>query len=147
MPFQTILDTFHIQFFRSNFSPFQTIWIKGVFSIFTALYYRVFIWNLGKLIVYYSGLFSVIWAKTYDKICLCIGHFSRFIHNSNIVDTDRNIELFFTKSLEEKNEGNTLLKLLNSGSESCFHLYAYFFLSYGLILYLLKNDVLNFNLL
>ena len=78
---------------------------------------------------------------------VCIGHFSRFRHNTNILDASRYIELFLTKSLEEKTEGNTLLKLLNSGSESCFHLFAYFFLSYGLILYLLQTEVLNSNLL
>ena len=27
-------------------------------------YYRVFIWNLGKLTVYYRWLYSLIWAKT-----------------------------------------------------------------------------------
>ena len=53
--------------------------------------YRVFIWNLGILIAHYSGLFLVIWAKTYGIIFLCIGHFSTFRHNTNILDSSRKI--------------------------------------------------------
>ena len=45
--------------------------------------------------------------------------------------TFRNLELFLNKSLKEKNKGNTLLKLIHSGSESCFHFSAYFFFCMG----------------
>ena len=31
---------------------------------FNSIKYRVFIWNLGKLTVYYRWLYSLIWAKT-----------------------------------------------------------------------------------
>jgi hypothetical protein len=64
--------------------------------------YRVFIWNLGKLIVYYSRLFFGIWAKTYVNIFLCIG----ILVDSDtmkISDTSKNVELVLTKSLKEKN--------------------------------------------
>ena len=37
--------------------------------------YRVFNRNLGKLIAYLSGLFLVIWAETYGKSLVCVGHF------------------------------------------------------------------------
>ena len=50
--------------------------------------YRVFIWNLGKLTVYYRGLYSVIWAK----------HISIFRHNTNITDISGSNWLFSTLS-------------------------------------------------
>jgi hypothetical protein len=46
--------------------------------------YRVFIWNLGKLTVYYRGLCWIIWASTWGKSLEIIGHFSKFGHNTNI---------------------------------------------------------------
>jgi hypothetical protein len=61
-------------------------------------WYRVFIWNLGKLTVYYKGLYSIIWASTWGKSLVFIGHFSRFRQNRNIKDISGSNWRFLTAS-------------------------------------------------
>ena len=66
--------------------------------------YRVFIWNLGKLTVYYRGLYSFIWATTWGKNLIFIGHFSRFRYNITIPDIFGSNWPFLTGSPKEKNK-------------------------------------------
>ena len=82
----------------------------GLFYHFTyplfpsSLFYREFIWNLGKPTVYYRGLYSSIWAKTWGKSLVFIGNFSRFRHNTNITHISGSNLPFLTVSPKEKNK-------------------------------------------
>ena len=71
---------------RGNFIFEWTMWLNRRLPKDS---YRVFIWNLGKLTVYYRGLYSVIWYMVY-------------ISGSNW--------LFLTSSPIEKNKQSTIFK-------------------------------------
>jgi hypothetical protein len=74
--------------------------------------YRVFVRNLGKQTVYCRGLYSIIWASTWGKSLVFIGHFSRFRHNKNITGISGSNWPLLTASPKEKNKQNTLFKHL-----------------------------------
>ena len=121
---------------------------SNVLDWFAPLYqflFYMFIWNLGKLTVYYWGLYSIIWASIWGKSLVFIGHFSRFRHNKNITDISGSNWPLLTASPKEKNKQNTLFKhqILRSKFSVCstFTIFS----SYGLIFCILNTGLLNSN--
>ena len=141
LPICYILTLFHWY----NPSLLWLNWQKTQFWPFSFVFgkYRVFIWNLGKLTIYHRGFYSIIWAKTWGKSLVFIGHFSRFRHKRNIKDIYGSNWPFLTASPKEKNKQNSLFQhpILRSKFSVCstFTMFS----SYGLIFCMLNNDLLN----